>query len=240
MLVNKEYLEEAAQAYMKEKTFVFLAPKLLDEALNKGRTTDGRLTRLMSSVKFESLLMSSDVHKCLRQLPKLRFLKLGLRGTDFERGVDKCPEIDEYTDLDFLKIDNFVDLLKVRGLRRVVVTTSEHCHRQKTQQQAARCNRLLVQVEKFFTDVMTRPREADKRDRQEFGHNGGPPSKLKAKAPLRKDAKSNAPSDYADAPLTTADIPKSESAFARLVSTRPQALFEWMRNAAQRLESGEV
>ncbi|KAK3720672.1 hypothetical protein LTR37_003722 [Vermiconidia calcicola] len=234
MLVDKEYLEEAAQAYMKEKTFAFLSPAFIGEAVNNGWPTEGRLTRLMSSVKVRFL--SWEAHKVLRQLPKLRALELGLQQSDFEGKDDKCPELDEYTDLDFLKMDCIADLLKVRGFRTITVKSGVLFPR-KTQEQAARWSRLLWQVERFLSDLMTRPLGVDRRVTKEHGRNGRSSSKRNASAES-KDATSKTTKSHGDDPLTAADIPNSEAAFARLVSTRPKALFEWMRDAAQCLESG--
>ena len=166
-------------------------------------------------------------------MPNLIFLKVKVNAQELEIEDEKLPWRDDYTDLDLIRIPEVAALLKLRGLKKIVVEESNP-FTNRNSETGKRMDRLCKQVEQLLSDVTARPREP-------MGNSENINSVIDLLAAgFRRDSspaklQEVEPHNTSRDRLTTDDMPHTEADFARLFFLRPHALYDWVKDAMERL-----
>lgn len=143
----------------------------------------------------------------------------------------KRAEYYDFSDLDLVRIPGISDLLSLRGLRRFSVVLRRD-QQFDNPEKAARWNRNAARLTSLLTSVTSQPRKFKQSDQRETSEE----NEIRAQTSFNPTLFKRTHIDPApDKALSIYEIPATETEFAKLLFSRPKALFALLQNFKVRI-----
>ncbi|KAK4497363.1 hypothetical protein PRZ48_011814 [Zasmidium cellare] len=229
LLVSKQYLNESCRIWIGSKTLCFSEWITIRDFVRSEDPVHQFMLAHVKALECTTSLPSSIYKKLLARAPLLQSVCVQIESYTMEHGVPgKIPWLDVYSDIELAGIEDIEAPLTLRGLRDVQITWGPAFFKLKGPQHHAKWAQFRAQAEALVRDVATRPRETIQGRANILTIEDALKARRTSQRPTKKIF---TPAVRTEAiPLSSSELPSTESQLLRLCLSRPATFLEWIRD----------